>query len=259
MEAEVRLHFWCVSFLVALAVTAPAVRAQEEKRAQEKAAEQAQSAWPVKIFRVKYADVYRLANLFRAFGATVQPDSDLKVLSVRAPKEVLAAIEESLQRLDVPQPPAKNIQLDAYLLTASAQGTSGSIPAELEPAVKQLRSVFNYQAFRLLGTLTWRGRDGKGGGVNGLLSPMSPDASQPTACEFNIKSAEVASGGKEPSIRINELRLDLFFSPRNGPRQRAQINTSIDVREGQKVVVGKANLDSSDNALILVLTAKVLD
>jgi len=37
----------------------------------------------------------------------------------------------------------------------------------------------------------------------------------------------------------------------------AQISTSVDVREGQRVVVGKANMDSADNALILVLTAVI--
>src|SRR5260370_38753838 len=91
--------------------------------------------WPVKMFQVKYADVGRLANLFRAFGATVQPDSDLRALSVRAPKEVLAAIEESLQRLDVAQPPAKNVEINAYLLTASQQGITGNIPPDLDPVV----------------------------------------------------------------------------------------------------------------------------
>ena len=39
----------------------------------------------------------------------------------------------------------------------------------------------------------------------------------------------------------------------------ARINTSIDVREGQKVVVGKANIDNADSALILILTAKVVE
>src|SRR5260370_30046250 len=91
--------------------------------------------WPVKMFQVKSADVGRLANLFRAFGATVQPDSDLRALSVRAPKEVLAAIEESLQRLDVAQPPAKNVEINAYLLTASQQGITGNIPPDLDPVV----------------------------------------------------------------------------------------------------------------------------
>ena len=248
-------RFWLVNVLIAsMLASAPVARAQEEKKAEEKS----QTGWPVKIFQVKYADVYHLANLFRAFGATVQPDGDLRVLSVRAPKEVLAAIEESLQRLDTPQAPAKNIQLEAYLLTASAQGASGNLPTELDPVVKQLKGVFHYQAFRLLGTLSWRGRDGKGGHVNGLLSPVSSDSTQPTSYEFQVDSAAVTSEGKEPAIRINNLVLQLFYML-GGNHQRALISTSIDVREGQKVVVGKANIDSSDNALVLVLTAKVVD
>src|SRR6266436_8262421 len=131
--------------------------------------------WPVRMFQVKYADVGRLANLFRAFGATVQPDSDLKAISVRAPREVLAAIEESLQRLDVAQPPAKNIEINAYLLTASQQGLTGNIPPDLDPVVKQLKSIFSYHNFRLLGTLALRGRDGSGGAVNGVLPAVSAD------------------------------------------------------------------------------------
>jgi hypothetical protein len=43
------------------------------------------------------------------------------------------------------------------------------------------------------------------------------------------------------------------------PHGEAQISTSVDVGEGQKVVVGKANMDSADNALILVLTAQVIE
>jgi hypothetical protein len=89
------------------------LRADEKKKTDEPAQAATAEAqhWPVRLFQVKYAAVHHLANLFRAFDATVQPDSDLKVLSVRAPKEVLSAIEESLQRLDVPRAPAKNVQL----------------------------------------------------------------------------------------------------------------------------------------------------
>ena len=37
------------------------------------------------------------------------------------------------------------------------------------------------------------------------------------------------------------------------------INTDVDIGEGQKVVVGKANMDGSDRASIVVLTAKVVE
>jgi hypothetical protein len=40
---------------------------------------------------------------------------------------------------------------------------------------------------------------------------------------------------------------------------RTSIATDIDIREGQKVVVGKTSMDGSDNHLILVVTAEVVD
>ena len=69
----------------------------------------------------------------------------------------------------------------------------------------------------------------------------------------------VTSEGKEQTIRITDLSLRLDFIVKGAGNQHAAINTSIDVREGQKVVVGKANIDNADSALILVLTAKVVE
>ena len=248
--------------LCSLLASAPILRADEKKKADEPAPAAAAETqhWPVKLFQVKYADVRRLANVFRAFGATVEPDADLKVISVRAPKEVLAAIEESLQRLDVPQAPAKNVQLETYLLTASGQGSSANIPADLEPVIKQLKSVFNYQGFRLLGTMSWRGRDGTGGDVNGLLPSVSSDSAEPSLYSFRIHSVGITSEGKESTIRINDLTLQLSFVLKGGSHHyEVRINTSVDAKEGQKVVVGKANIDNADSALILILTAKVVE
>ena len=47
--------------------------AQKEKTEESKDTEVLPQNWPVRMFQVKYADVGRLANLFRAFGATVNP------------------------------------------------------------------------------------------------------------------------------------------------------------------------------------------
>ena len=262
MEAKVKRRFVIGNLILfSLLATVPILCADEKKKTDEPApaANAEAQHWPVKLFQVKYADVYQLANLFRAFGAVVQPEGGLKVISVRAPKEVLAAIEESLQRLDVPQAPAKNVQLEAYLLTASGQGSSTNVPGDLEPVIKQLKSVFNYQGFRLLGTLSWRGRDGAGGIMTGLLPSVSTDSGQSTYYTFKINRVGITSEGQQPSIRINDLTLQLDFTVKGSGTQHVVINTSIDVHEGQKVVVGKANIDNADSALILILTAKVVE
>jgi len=72
----------------------------------------------------------------------------------------------------------------------------------------------------------------------------------------------VTSDDKARVVRINDLALVLRIPVRSGPElnyQEVSIGTSVDALEGQKVVVGKANIDNADSALILVLTAKVID
>jgi hypothetical protein len=59
-------------------------------------------------------------------------------------------------------------------------------------------------------------------------------------------------------VRINNLSFTLHV-PHPSGHFEVGVHTDIDVREGQKVVVGKANIDNADNALILVLTAKVIE
>jgi len=70
-------------------------------------------------------------------------------------------------------------------------------------------------------------------------------------------------------IRVDNLKLNLESPFITGPdpviqkmmlnRWGASIQTQIDVREGQRVVVGKANVNASDGAMVLVVTAKVVD
>ena len=258
-----KLRWICASLVAASSfITAPILRAQETKKTEEKAeALSAESRnWPVKVFQLRYANPWQLGNVFKAFGAIINADAGIKVLTVRAPKEVLAAIEESVQRLDVPQPATKNIQIETYLLIASAQGLSATIPADLEPVVKQLKNIFNYQNFRVLGTLAMRVRDDSDGTVSGSLPPVSADAGEPTSYRFHIDKATMTSEGKERAVRINGLELRMEYALKGPPHHgQALIYTSIDVHEGQKVVVGKANIDNADNALILVLTAKVIE
>jgi len=267
MEANVKLRVLCAYLIFGLLLMlAPLARGQDaaEKRAQEqaKADEQARQL-PVRLFQVKYANVYQLARVFNAFGAAINADGDLKVISVRAPQSVLDAIDEAIKRLDVPQPPAKNIELNAYLITATPQSSASPLPAELEPVVKQLKSVFSYQGFKLLGTLSLRGRDGSGGSVNGVLPPITGDVQRPATYQFLVKNMAVTSDDKARVVRINDLALVLRIPVRMGQDvvnyQDVSISTSIDAHEGQKVVVGKANIDNADSALILVLTAKVID
>jgi hypothetical protein len=227
--------------------------------AQDKPAKKADSEeWPVKMFQVKYANVGQLREVLSVFGAFINADGHLKVLTVRAPEKILTAIEESIKLLDVPPAPVRNFDLTVHLLIASSQPAANALPAELDPAIKQLKSIFNYKGYRLLETLLLRTREGQAADLSGNLP--STDSAVPISYEFHINSAWIIPDGKERVFRINNLKLNLRVPIKGaGGTYGAGITTDIDVREGQKVVVGKANIDNSDSALILVLTAKVVD
>lgn len=232
----------------------------QQSAKQEAKAPDEQANWSMKVFQVKYADVNQLADLFRTFGARVEAKQGLNALAVRAPDSVLAAIEESLKRLDIAPRPQKNIDLTAYLLIASAQESAASkTPAEIDPVIKQLRTVFNYRGFRLLDTVMMRQREGTGGTVNGTVASPTSATQQPVPYRFHVNSLRIGSDDTAGMVHINGLNLNLQVPFALGPPVSVGIGTDVDVREGQKVVVGKANIDNSENALILVLTAKAVD
>jgi hypothetical protein len=248
-------------------------QAQEEKpQASKTQEEKAQPAaeprdWVRKIFEIKYADPLQLSDLLRIFGGSIRPNQQLKVISVSGPAGVVAAVEDAIKRFDVPPPAAKNIELVAYLLVALDQPISTpGVPPELQGIINQLKGVFAYQGYRLLETLVVRGRDGEGGSVTGIV-PTSPTETLKTFYSFRFRSVNITSDDKGRVIRVNELSLGarVPIGTTVGEKgtqiqyQNTGVNTDIDVREGQKVVVGKANIDGSNNALILVVTAKVVE
>jgi hypothetical protein len=221
-----------------------------------------------RVFQIKHANVHKLAEVLRIFGI-VKADPDLGVIAVQVAPGVLPTVEDTVKRLDVPPPLPQNIELTVYLLLASDQDTTASpVPADLESVVKQLKTTFALKSFRTLDTLVVRSRE-KGDGVVKGLARLDAEAPQPSTYTFSYRAANILSDEEGPLIRIDGLRLNAGILVRTQPvagqaavlyqTVEAGFTTSIDVRENQKVVVGKAAIGGTNNALILVITAKVLE
>ena len=81
-----------------------------------------------------------------------------------------------------------------------------------------------------------------------------------------IERVRVSPGEKGDIIRFDNMRFQVA-SPdivRTNVTKKpefttAGVNADIDVREGQKVVVGKSNFDGADGTFFLIVTAKVVD
>jgi hypothetical protein len=247
-----------VSLILSL-VSSVAIKAQEEAKSGGSAQKTEMS--PRKIVAIKYADVNQLASILTPLGF-VTFNRDMKVITLGGSPEAIAAMEDAIKRLDVPPPPVENIELTAYLLVASEQSGAKNTSAELDGVIKQLKGVFPYQGYRLLDTLMVRCRNGREGEANGM-APSNPGDVNKTIYQFRFRSVTLIPDSTGKRIRVDGLRLGAKMPVRTSSDNYTYIdtgiNTDLDVREGQKIVVGKATVDSSNNALFLVLTARVVD
>ena len=204
-----------------------------------------------RIFQARYADARDLANVLGVFGYHIEANRDLHVLAVSAPHDVMAAIEDAIKRLDVPAAAPKDVDLIVYLVLASQQPDgSGGIPVELQPVANELKGVLSFKSFRMLDTILLRTQPGNRATARGVIG-----GSDKTFYDFTVNPSTVTEDSKGRLIRLDNLALNLHMPGGTG----AGIHTEITVREGQKVVVGKSNMGGADQALILVVTAKVTE
>jgi len=248
----------------------PAVLAQAKKS--DKPAEPPASTKPQppterqpqvqKVFTIKHADVDAIARTLRIFTVSLEPNRELRVIGVGAPAALMPTIEETIRRLDVPPPTPQNVELTVYLLIGSDQ--EGSVAPELDSVVKQLKTTFGFKGFRTIDTLVVRSRDKQGANVKGIAQLGSGPANS-SAYQFLYGAARILPDEKGRSIRLDGLRFNAHIMTRwDGAgipvaSEDAAFGTDVDVREGQKVVVGKAAIGTTNSALVLVITAKVLE
>ena len=217
------------------------------------------------VYQLKYADPKGLSRLLSDYISPIRIefDTQLKALSIRTRKDAFPEVEQIIQRFDVPPPPVLNVEVTIYLMSALGTPSSGALPPELEPVVKQLKSTFSYKGYQLIDTEVMRVRAGQGGEVSAVVNGAPSVGPNKTISQVKFRSASVSTDEKGRAIRIDNLKVGLRIPVASGEKQYQYVDTGIitdvDIREGQKVVVGKANMDGSDRASIVVLTAKVVE
>jgi hypothetical protein len=227
---------------------------------------QAEDQSVTRVFQLKYADPRSLSVLLSQYGL-VKSDQTLKAVTITTrDNTALLEVEQIIKRFDVPPPPpppVQNIDVTIYLMSALGTPSSGAVPPELEPVVKQLKNTFSYKGYQLIDTEVMRVRAGQGGEVSGVVNGAPAVEGNKTISQVKFRSASVSTDEKGRAIRIDGLKVGLRIPVISGQKQfqyiDTGINTDVDIREGQKVVVGKANMDGSDRASIVILTAKVVE
>jgi hypothetical protein len=208
-----------------------------------------------KIIDVKYADPQVIANLVNGPGIDLKSDRSLHVLIVRGSAATVAEVEAMVRKLDTAPP---NIELIVYLVSGSSRDSVDDLPKDLAPTAKQLHGLFAYKSYHVMQSFILRSRDGRDANDKGTLPNTNSDYS------FQYRSATVSQTTPRV-VHIDQMQFQVTTPTgeknNNGsPALRyANIPSDIDIGEGQKVVVGKSSTNATDEALILVVTAKVVE
>jgi hypothetical protein len=206
-----------------------------------------------RLFILKYADPMQLMDLLRVFDASVRQNAEMHALAIEASPEAMHAIEDAIQKLDVPSAMPKNIEMTIFLLVAtdSAAPAGGLVPPELDSVTTQLKTTFPFKNYGLLDVLTFRTRTGQPVSTTSAGGSLQiGSATVSVISTVRIASVSVESDG-------STVRIDKMDSRYQWSGQNLGIQTDLDIKEGQKVVVGRLGI-SHDQALFLVMMAKVL-
>jgi hypothetical protein len=230
--------------LCALLLAAPLVAAQEVNREQVN-----------KVIVLKNVDPNGIVGLFQSWGVVMVPLRGTKTLSILGPADKVSAVEIALKQLDVAP---KNLDLTVYFVVGGDQPNleGGAVPQDLRDVIAQLKGTFPFKEYKMLDVLTLRTRTGSAAETSGILNSGNP----PRMSQFRILGATVSEDGT--TIRIDRmhagLRTPVVYPGKGVEYIDSQINQDVDVKEGQKVVVGRSSLQGPQQALFLILTAQVI-
>jgi hypothetical protein len=211
-------------------------------------------AQTTEIVHVKNGDVDRIAKMVSTFGAAINSDNSLRVISVKGTPETVQAVVAAIKSLDQPEAPQPNIELTVYLLFGAAKEAGpDSIPQDLASTVKQLKSIFPYKSYKIMDTWMMRSRDRQTSQTSGTLPGTQINF------QFSVQPS-VVPGPAPRSVHLANLRLGLDIpNESHQSSTHSGIGTDLDAKEGQKTVVGKSNISGTEDALILVVIPKVIE
>ncbi len=215
-----------------------------------------------KLIPLKYVDPRTVEGILRIFDVTIVSNTELHALAVKCSAQTMQAVEDAIAKLDTPAAAPRDIDLTVHLLVGGdGEGSfGGALPKELEPVATQLKNSFPFKNYRQLDVLTLRTRSGQRASTESSGGFMQfGSITKPVVTSIQLNSSSIGADGT--TIRLDQIRsnsrIPVETSPGSFNFQDLTLNTDLDIKEGQKVVVGRMGINR-EQALFLVLTARVV-
>lgn len=197
------------------------------------------------------------------YAAQFRANKELGIITIYGLPNDVEQIAANIAALDKPRPGSasnRNLDFRVHMLVAAKSTANGDeLPKEIEPVAAELRSGLGYKEIKLLDTAIFRMRQNERSEARGSLPcQIGEPAMSSRPCTYHVNVRAGSLRGAKPSLTVEGLQFSANFA-REGPERSVIINTSFDVADGQKVVIGKSNIDGADRSLVLVVTARAVD
>ncbi|MBE3112849.1 MAG: hypothetical protein IMZ46_20450 [Acidobacteria bacterium] len=208
----------------------------------------------VKLKYVRAQDVQNVLYTFLSPDGRIQFNSNMPtVLAVSDTPENVEKILAAIREIDIK--PA-DILFTVQLILGSEADAATDAELQNDPVVKELRKLLRYKGYTLLDATLIRVVNRERAIV--VLGPKA---------DFDFMlGPDVAGDAKAPVIKT-EVRLRQITKPNTpgaiqgatGPSYTDLIMTSLNIKSGDRTVVGVSKLDGGDKGLILIISGKIVD
>jgi hypothetical protein len=239
-----------VALAFALAVAAPAF-------AEDTAGQATSPQLKNQLVRLKYSNASRILVLLRPYlsrqgNVSMMPNENVIVIS-DFPENVAKALEV-IKELDAK--PA-DLLFTVQLVLGSEEPEKGAEAMPNDPIIRELRSFLKYKSYSLLDTSLIRSLDdqdsevrlGEKADFELWLKPKVIKDEKASLIHTEVRLRQIRIAGTPPaatSAKVEYITTDL-------------IGTTLNIKSGDKTVVGVSKLDGSGKGLILIISGKVVE
>jgi hypothetical protein len=206
------------------------------------------------IVKLKYVRAQDIQNFLYAYVSRdghIQVNSNMPtVLSVSDTPENVEKILAAVRELDVK--PA-DVLYTVQLVLGSETDAATDAELQNDPIVKELRKLLRFKGYTILDATLLRTVSRENAAVK-----FGPKA------EFELALRPDVAGDSKPLVIKTEVRLrrieKLGFSADKPITNVATlIESTLNIKSGDRTVVGVSKLDGGDKGLILIISGKIVD
>ena len=206
------------------------------------------------LVRLKYVSGKDVIQLIMTYldgrYERVSMDSSSKILTLSATAENIEKVKQVLREVDIK--PA-DILFTVQLVLGSESEAAGADPIQNDPLVKELRGLLRYRSYTLLDSSMVRVVNNENAEV-----VMGPKAE----FEFALRP-EVSGDPKAPVVKtqVRLRKVERLGSYQDKPLTNVAtlIESTLNIKSGERAVVGVSKLDGGDKGLILIISGRIVD